>query len=83
VAQYGTDLLTVPAVPTKVIDRPGAGDALAGAVLDGYLNGDVQRGLEAGVALASIVLSHHGDMVFVDRKTLESTTLERRSDISR
>lgn len=83
VAQYGKDLLTVPAVPTEVIDRPGAGDALAGAVLDGYLSGDVQRGLESGVALASIVLSHHGDMVFVDRKTLESTTLERRSDISR
>lgn len=83
IANHNGVTLTAPAVPTKIVDRPGAGDALAGGVLDSYLNGDVQGGLDAGVTLASIALSHHGDMVFADRTLVNATTQSRGSDISR
>jgi 2-dehydro-3-deoxygluconokinase len=47
----------------EVIDRIGAGDALAAGVLHGWLAGDVGMGLRCGVALAALAASQHGDMV--------------------
>lgn len=83
IADHQGATLTVPAVPTELVDRPGAGDALAAAVLDGYLAGDVHQGLRHGVALASIALSHLGDMVFVQRATLEAVASGGMTDIAR
>ena len=47
----------------RVVDRLGAGDALAAGVIHGWLDGDLAAGLRYGVALAALALSQHGDMV--------------------
>jgi 2-dehydro-3-deoxygluconokinase len=52
-----------PAQPTQVIDRLGAGDALAAGVLYGLLHSDLQAGLRYGTVLAAMALSQNGDMV--------------------
>ena len=71
-----------PAHPTRVIDRLGAGDALAAGVLYGWLNADIPAGLRYGVTLAALALSQHGDMVITteaEMKALnrQSSTLTR------
>ena len=60
-------LLQVDAVPAVIVDRLGAGDALAAGVLDGWLDGDLARGLATGVLLAALALAQHGDMVVTTR----------------
>jgi 2-dehydro-3-deoxygluconokinase len=56
-------VLQVSAVPAGMIDRLGAGDALAAGVIHGWLDGDLARGLRMGAVLAALALSQHGDMV--------------------
>jgi 2-dehydro-3-deoxygluconokinase len=71
-----------PARPTQVVDRLGAGDALAAGVIHGWLDGDLRAGLRYGVTLAAMTLSQHGDMLVTDREELE--TLSRGgSDLTR
>lgn len=52
-----------PARPVQIIDRPGAGDALASGVIHGWLDGDVAKGLRMGVVMAALCLSQVGDML--------------------
>lgn len=59
----GTEWRRVPAQRTQVVDRLGAGDALAAGVLYGWLNDDFQAGLRYGVTLAAMALSQNGDML--------------------
>jgi 2-dehydro-3-deoxygluconokinase len=71
-----------PARPTHILDRLGAGDALAAGVLHGWLEGDLAAGLRYGVTLAALALSQYGDMVLTNRSELlalskESSTLTR------
>lgn len=56
-------LRQVNAVPVGIVDRLGAGDALAAGVIHGWLDGDLDRGLRTGVLLAGLALAQHGDMV--------------------
>jgi 2-dehydro-3-deoxygluconokinase len=60
-----------PAVATTIVDRLGAGDALVAGVLDGVLDGEPERGLQRGVALAAIALATPGDQVALTRSELE------------
>jgi 2-dehydro-3-deoxygluconokinase len=60
-----------PARPTTIIDRLGAGDALAAGVIHGWLEGDLSAGLGYGVTLAALALSQHGDAVVTTRSELE------------
>lgn len=59
-----------PAVPTRIVDRLGAGDALAAGVIHGWLNDDPETGLRYGVTLSALALSQHGDMVVTSRSEL-------------
>jgi 2-dehydro-3-deoxygluconokinase len=59
----GANLHEAPALPVQIVDRLGAGDALAAGVIHGWLDGDFAQGLRYGVALAALALSQHGDMV--------------------
>ncbi|MEP7288385.1 MAG: sugar kinase [Chloroflexota bacterium] len=59
----GSQLLHEPAIPVQIVDRLGAGDALAAGVLHGWLNSNLAQGLRYGVGLASLALSQHGDVV--------------------
>lgn len=63
VAWDGKAVVRQPAVPTVVIDRLGAGDALAAGVIHGWLDGDFALGLRAGTALAALALRRRGDIV--------------------
>jgi 2-dehydro-3-deoxygluconokinase len=71
-----------PAQPTQVIDRLGAGDALAAGVLYGLLHSDLQAGLRYGAVLAAMALSQNGDMVITTETEMlalsrQSSTLRR------
>lgn len=65
--------------PTQIIDRLGAGDALAAGVLHGWLDGDLRAGLRYGLTLAALALSQLGDMVITTRSEL--LALSRESSI--
>jgi len=65
------EVLHAPARPVTIIDRIGAGDALAAGVLDGWLQGSLARGQEMGTVLAALVLSQHGDMLRTTRAEAE------------
>ncbi|HJR79029.1 MAG TPA: sugar kinase [Anaerolineales bacterium] len=55
---------------TRIIDRLGAGDALAAGVIHGWLDGDLSVGLRYGVTLAALALSQAGDMVVTNKEEL-------------
>lgn len=51
------------ALPVQIIDRLGAGDALAAGVIHGWLDNDLNLGVRYGVTLAALALSQHGDFL--------------------
>ena len=59
-----------PARLTRIVDRLGAGDALAAGVIHGWLEDDLAAGLRYGVTLAALALSQHGDMVITNKSEL-------------
>jgi 2-dehydro-3-deoxygluconokinase len=70
----GSGIRHEPAVPVTILDRLGAGDALASGFLHGLLHGDPGRGLRQGVILAALALTEHGDCPTVDRAELDRLT---------
>lgn len=72
VAWDGEHIHHAPAVPVRILDRLGAGDALAAGVIHGWLDHDVGRGLQYGVAMAAMALSQHGDFLVTSRAELLS-----------
>jgi len=77
VAWDGREVLHVPAVPATLIDRPGAGDALAAGVIHGWLDGDLALGLRYGTLLAALALSQYGDMVITTQAEVEELLASR------
>jgi 2-dehydro-3-deoxygluconokinase len=68
--------------PTRIVDRLGAGDALAAGVIHGWLDDDLSAGLRYGTTLAALALCQIGDMVITNKTELlalsqESSTLTR------
>ena len=59
-----------PSRATYVVDRLGAGDALAAGVIQGWLDEDLSTGLRYGVTLAALALSQFGDMVLTNKSEL-------------
>lgn len=79
----GKEWLHAPTRATQIIDRLGAGDALAAGVIHGWLDGDLIAGLRYGTTLAALALSQFGDMVITSKEELlrlsqsGSTTITR------
>lgn len=71
-AWHAGRVLHVDALPVTIIDRLGAGDALAAGVLHGWLDGDLPRGLRTGVVLAALALTQHGDTVVTTAQEVKS-----------
>ena len=67
----GENFLRAPALPVHIIDRLGAGDALAAGVLHGWLDKNLAQGLRYGTTLAALALSQHGDMVITHPAEVE------------
>lgn len=68
----GSRVYTVQPVP--VVDRPGAGDSFVAGTLHGYLDGDVQAGIDYGLRTSKLALTHHGDLTHVTPAELEIPT---------
>ena len=63
-----------------VIDRPGAGDSFVAGTLHGWLDDDVEKGIQLGTKVAQIALTHHGDLTHVrpgELQTLQSSDIVR------
>lgn len=61
-----------PIEPVRVVDRPGAGDALVGGTLHGYLADNVMEGITYGLRTSKLALTHHGDLTHVRPGELET-----------
>ncbi len=60
------------ALPVEVVDRLGAGDAMAAGVLHGYLNDNLPQGLRYGALLAAMILTQHGDMLVATAREIDA-----------
>jgi len=58
--------------PVRVTDRPGAGDALVGGALHGYLGDNVMEGVNYGLRTSKLALTHHGDLTHVTPSELQT-----------
>ena len=58
--------------PVRVTDRPGAGDALVGGTLHGYLGNNVMEGINHGLRTSKLALTHYGDLTHVTPGELQN-----------
>jgi 2-dehydro-3-deoxygluconokinase len=72
-----------PARDVVVLDRIGAGDAMVGGVLHGWLQGDFARGIRYGALTAALALSQYGDQVITTPEELETLLESSSPDIFR
>jgi 2-dehydro-3-deoxygluconokinase len=72
-----------PARQVVILDRIGAGDAMVGGVLHGWLQDDFAKGLRYGALTAALALSQYGDQVITTREELEGLLDASGSDIVR
>ncbi len=56
----------------EIVDRLGAGDSFASGLIHGLLDGDLQKGLDYGVAASAIKHSIPGDFNWITREEVES-----------
>jgi 2-dehydro-3-deoxygluconokinase len=72
-----------PSRATQIIDRLGAGDALAAGVIHGWLDDDLAAGLRYGTTLAALALGQFGDMVITNNEELIALSQSGGSIIAR
>jgi 2-dehydro-3-deoxygluconokinase len=64
--------LTTRTFEVEIVDRLGAGDSFAAGFIHGMLTGDLQKGLDWGVATSAIKHSIPGDFAWVTRDEVET-----------
>lgn len=79
----GTDWYEQSAADVTIIDRIGAGDALAAGIIHGWLEDDLPAGLRYGTILAALALSQQGDMVVTTPEEVASLLRKSGDGISR
>ncbi len=72
-----------PAREVVILDRIGAGDAMVGGVLHGWLQGDFAKGIRYGALAAALALSQYGDQVITTAEELETLLDVSSPDICR
>jgi 2-dehydro-3-deoxygluconokinase len=72
-----------PARAVTILDRIGAGDAMVGGVLHGWLQGDFARGIRYGALTAALALSQYGDQVITTPDEVEALLETSSPDIVR
>jgi 2-dehydro-3-deoxygluconokinase len=65
-------LLRTKTYEVEIVDRLGAGDSFAAGLIDGLLDGDLQRGLDYGVAASALKHTIPGDFAWVTREEVEA-----------
>ena len=56
----------------EIVDRLGAGDALAAGVIHGLLDGDLKKGLDYGAALGALKHTIPGDLPWISKDEVEA-----------
>jgi 2-dehydro-3-deoxygluconokinase len=56
----------------EIVDRLGAGDCFAAGLIHGLLDGDLQKGLDWGVAASALKHSIPGDFAWISRSEVEA-----------
>jgi 2-dehydro-3-deoxygluconokinase len=56
----------------EIVDRLGAGDSFAAGLIHGLLDGDLQKGLDYGVAASALKHSIPGDFAWITRDEVEA-----------
>jgi 2-dehydro-3-deoxygluconokinase len=56
----------------EIVDRLGAGDSFAAGLIHGLLDGDLQKGLDYGVAASALKHSIPGDFAWITRDEVEN-----------
>ncbi len=67
----------------EIVDRLGAGDCFAAGLIHGLLDGDLQKGLDYGLAASAIKHSIPGDFAWITREEVEATVKSGSLRISR
>lgn len=70
-AVHGDQTLRSDNTRAMEVDRIGSGDAGNAGILHGYLDGDLQKGLRYGSAMAALKLTVPGDELIVTRQEIE------------
>ncbi|MCX7665073.1 MAG: sugar kinase [Gemmataceae bacterium] len=72
---YGGDrqsFFRSPCYEVEIVDRLGAGDAFAAGLLHGLLEGDLQKGVEWGMAAAALKHTIPGDLPWLRSEEIEA-----------
>lgn len=72
IAWHGGQILRTRTYEVEIVDRLGAGDSFAAGLIHGLLDGDLQKGLDWGVAASAIKHTIPGDFNWVTREEVES-----------
>ena len=64
-------IYSAPAISANEVDRVGAGDAFDAGAIDGFLDGDLERGIRLGCAMAALKRTIPGDMLTATRDEIE------------
>jgi 2-dehydro-3-deoxygluconokinase len=67
----------------EIVDRLGAGDSFAAGLIHGLLDGDLQKGLDYGVAASALKHSIPGDFDWITRQEVEALLQAPQLRISR
>ncbi len=72
IAYEAGKVLRTRSYEVEIVDRLGAGDSFAAGLIHGLLDGDLQKGLDWGVAASAIKHSIPGDFAWVTREEVEA-----------
>jgi 2-dehydro-3-deoxygluconokinase len=72
IAYQDGKLLRTRSYEVEIVDRLGAGDAFSAGLIHGLIDGDLQKGLDYGVATSAIKHSIPGDFAWVTREEIDA-----------
>jgi 2-dehydro-3-deoxygluconokinase len=72
IAYQDGKILRTRTYEVEIVDRLGAGDSFAAGLIHGLLDGDLQKGLDFGVAASALKHSIPGDFAWITRDEVEA-----------
>lgn len=66
------EVLRTRTYEVEIVDRLGAGDSFAAGLIHGLIDGDLQKGLDFGVAASALKHSIPGDFAWITRDEVEA-----------
>jgi 2-dehydro-3-deoxygluconokinase len=72
IAHQEGKILRTRTYEVEIVDRLGAGDSFAAGLIHGLLDGDLQKGLDYGVAASAIKHTIPGDFAWITRDEVEA-----------